>query len=268
MEVDVLEPLLRLKSILDRLRSPGGCPWDLEQTSGSLKPYLLEEAHEVAEAIEQGEPVKLCEELGDLLMNIFLQARIAEEEQRFTLGDVADAISDKLVRRHPHVFGDGDASTSDEVRRRWEEIKAEEKGQSGEPASALRALPASLPALLHATRLGAMAAEVGFDWPDAGGPLAKIEEELGELRAAVSLSDVTAAGSEIGDLLFATASLARHLDVDPEQALRATLERFRSRFRVLERRRAGRHDLALDELEALWQEAKRELEPGADDAET
>ncbi len=252
-----LESLQRLKEIVDRLRSPGGCPWDLEQTPESLKPFLLEEAHEVAEAIESANSGELRDELGDLLMNIFLQARIGEERGTFTLGDIADRISEKLVRRHPHVFGDVEATDSEAVRRNWEAIKRLEKGDSEGEQSAIRPLPASLPALARADRIGRMAADVGFDWPDPEGPLAKIAEELAELQAACAEGGRDAIEHEVGDLLFAATSLCRKHALDPEVALRAALGRFTERFRRIEGdlRRSDDHSLAT--LDRLWDHAKR-----------
>jgi MazG family protein len=255
-----MKELARLKSIVDRLRSPGGCPWDLEQTPESLKTFLLEEAHEVAEAIDSGRPGPLREELGDLLLNVFLQARIAEERDQFSLDDVAAEISEKLIRRHPHVFGDDEARDPAAVRRRWEEIKSEEKaraGTGGGTKSALRRLPASLPALVQAERVGAMAAEVGFDWSDYRGAFAKIEEEIEELREALESDARDRMEAEVGDLLLAVTSLCRHLSLDSERALKRALERFRRRFAEVEKGIAARDGITLEEMETLWQEAKR-----------
>lgn len=252
-----LDSLERLKAIVDRLRSPGGCPWDIEQTPESLKPFLLEEAHEVAEAIERADPAELRDELGDLLMNIFLQARIGEERGTFSLAEVAERISEKLVRRHPHVFGDVEAADSDAVRRNWEAIKRSEKGESAAPASAIRPLPASLPALVRADRIGRMAAEVGFDWPDASGPLSKIEEELAELREACDSGERAAIAAEVGDLLFAASSLCRKHGIDAEEALRASLGRFTERFRRIEEDLRRSDDRSLPHLDRLWARAKR-----------
>ena len=249
--------LTHLKGIVDRLRSPGGCPWDLEQTPASLRPFLLEEAHEAAEAIDDPDPGALCGELGDLLMNIFLQARIAEEEGRFTLSEIADQISEKLVRRHPHVFGSVVADDADAVRRNWEAIKQEEKGETG-PGSAIRPLPASLPALSRGERVGAMAAEIGFDWPDADGPLEKIAEELREVRRAIAEEGQTRVEAEIGDLLFAITSLCRHQGVDGEQALRGALDRFTERFQRIEERVRAEENPTLARLDELWAVAKGE----------
>lgn len=273
------DPLRKLKRTVDLLREPGGCPWDREQTPTSLRPFLLEEAHEVAEAIELEDSELLCEELGDLLMNIYLQARIAEEEGRFTLEDIANGIDDKLIRRHPHVFGDGDAGTAAEVRRTWEKIKAEEKKESAKkgsgkkesgkdeptaPPSVLRKLPKSLPALMRAQRMGAMAAEIGFDWPSAAGALEKMREEIAELEEAIETSapGVPPEGTspevaaEVGDLLFAIASFCRKSGFDAETALNDSLERFRGRFHHVEKSVTPSDPPPLEELERLWQEAK------------
>lgn len=250
-----LESLQRLKEIIDRLRAPDGCPWDREQTSLSLKPYLLEEAHETAEAIEGGEPEAIREELGDLLMNVFLQARIGEEDGTFTLGDVADGIADKLVRRHPHVFGDDRAATADDVRRSWEEIKRSEKPET-ESQGVLRKLPATLPALSRGMRVGRMAAEAGFDWPDPAGPLAKVREEVEELAEAMASGDEAGIAGEVGDLLFAITSLCRHVDVDGEAALRGAIAKFGRRFARIEKTLLAEPDASLQRLEELWKDAK------------
>ncbi len=248
--------MVRLKQIIDRLRSPGGCPWDLEQTAQSLRPYLLEEAHEVAEAISTADSRQICEELGDLLMNILLQARIAEETGSFTLEDVALGISDKLIRRHPHVFSDTEAANSDAVRENWEKIKQQEKGEAAGPPVTLRRLPASLPALLRSSRVGEMAAEVGFDWPDVNGAIDKVEEEFSELKIAIDSGSKEDCQHELGDLLFAVSSVCRKLDIDGEQALLDSLDRFRQRFKAIDQRRepGTKHQLA--QLEEWYQQGK------------
>lgn len=285
-EVAITAALDQLKAIVDRLRSPGGCPWDLEQTAASLKAYLLEEAHEVAEAIDRQDPAAICEELGDLLLNVFLQARLGEEQGTFSLEEVARKISEKLVRRHPHVFGtargtgrsvspgsavpgsaapgsaapDSDSATamdSATVRRQWEEIKRAEQPEHATTSRILRHLPASLPALEQAQRLGHMAASVGFDWPDAQGPLSKIDEEIGELRTACAQGDRDALLHEVGDLLLATTSFCRHVEINAEQALRAALARFRRRFAHVEAAIDPTDPPPRATLEDLWQEAKR-----------
>lgn len=268
-----MDEMARLKGIIDRLRSPGGCPWDLQQTPETLRPFLLEEAHEAAEAISGADPVKICEELGDLLMNIHLQARIAEEHGQFTLEQLAEGISAKLIRRHPHVFGDGEAKDSAAVRRNWDRIKQQEKGEEeGRPAT-IRPLPASLPALSRADRVGKMVAEVGFDWPDVDGALGKVEEELAELKEAIDSGDREAIGHELGDLFFAASSVSRKLDFDGEQALIDALERFRQRFKEVDtqldqRRSQPEQKFELEQLEEWYQQGKsQQREPRSSETE-
>lgn len=256
-----MEQIQRLKSIVDQLRSPGGCPWDLEQTRESLRPFLLEEAHEVAEAIVTGDSQEICEELGDLLMNIFLQARIAEENSQFTLEEIASGISDKLVRRHPHVFGEATAADPQAVREQWEKIKREEKATT-EERSTIRPLPASLPALARADRIGKMVAEVGFDWPNADGAMQKVEEEIRELSEAITQSHLDAIEHEIGDLLFAVSSVARKHGLDPEVALNKSLTRFEGRFRHVDAQLGDRSKASLEELESWYQKGKIAEESG------
>jgi MazG family protein len=251
-----------LVAIMERLRGPGGCPWDREQTHASLKPFLLEEAYEVLEAIDHGDDRALCEELGDLLMQVVFHAELARESDRFIIDDVVRAIADKLVRRHPHVFGNVEAKDAETVLRNWHRLKAaERKEKRGEGASALDGVPRALPALLRAQRLGDKAAAVGFDWPGADAVLAKVEEEIRELRA--DLADPAKRQAELGDLLFALAQLARHMSAEAEEALRGTCDRFESRFRHLESalRSRGAEPSAtpLEELERLWDEAKKEV---------
>jgi tetrapyrrole methylase family protein/MazG family protein len=238
------------------------CPWDIEQTHESLVPHLLEETYEVVDAVralDPGAPATddhLVEELGDLLYQIEFHATIAEQEGRFTIADVARGIHDKLVRRHPHVFGDVAVDGADEVLANWEDIKRAEKGRS----SVFDGIPTALPSLSYAAKVGRKAAKVGFDWPDVTGALAKIAEETGELDEARRGPDPGRTSAELGDLLFAVVNVARHLDVDPEVALRAATDRFRTRFEVVERLAAERAtDLAradLEALDALWEEAK------------
>ena len=230
--------------------------WDLEQTRESLRPFLLEEAHEVSEAILQGDPRKVCEELGDLLMNVFLQARVAEEQNDFTLEKIAEEISDKLIRRHPHVFGDANAENPEEVRKQWERIKQEEKNEDGEATevrSTIRSLPASLPALSRADRVGKMVAELTGS---TAGALAKVEEERFELAEALAEGDEAAVEHEIGDLLFAVSSVARKCGVDPETALNRALRRFEDRFRTVDRQLGDRPHASLEELEEWYQQGK------------
>ncbi len=259
---DPTTALSRLLAIMDKLRDPGGCPWDREQTLRTLTPYLLEEAHEVIEAIESGDAVHHREELGDLLFQIVFQARIAREERQFDFADVCDAISDKLTRRHPHVFADTVVSGSGEVIKNWERIKAEERKEKGQAArSAIGGVPLSLPALVRAERLTEKASAVGFDWPDARAVLEKVREELGELERELSGGGARErVESELGDLLFALANLGRFVKVHPEEALRGTLRRFEQRFHHIEERlqQQGRtpRESTLTEMDGLWNEAK------------
>ena len=234
-----------------RLRDPEtGCSWDREQTFATIAPYTIEEAYEVADAIERGDMDDLKDELGDLQLQVVYHARIAEEQGAFDIGDVIAAISDKMIRRHPHVFGDETHSPG------WEALKAAERGDR-EDDSALAHVALALPALKRAEKLQRRAARVGFDWPDASGPLAKIHEELAEIDAAETQDERAA---EIGDLLFSAVNLARHLDVDPEAALRAAAARFEQRFRKVETlAERPLTDMNIDELETLWQRAKRAL---------
>ena len=251
----------KLVEIMDQLRDPGGCPWDREQDWGSLRSYLLEECHEALEALDAGDIEGLCEELGDLLLQIVFLSRLAQEEGVFTARDVVRGIVEKMIRRHPHVFGDEQAADSADVLRNWERIKNEEKAERGEHRpSVLDGLPAGLPSLVRAQRLGEKAARVGFDWTGADQVLAKIREELDELQAAVDADDRRATREEVGDLLFATAMLARKLNHDPEGALERANRKFTSRFRTIETRllAAGQpiESVGLERLEELWEEAK------------
>jgi tetrapyrrole methylase family protein/MazG family protein len=259
-----------LVALMNRLRDEGGCPWDREQTPQDLRGYLLEEAYEVIDAIDDGRPQLLAEELGDLLFQIVFLARIHAERGDFSIADVASAVTRKMTRRHPHVFADSTASTSAEVLRQWEEIKRREKEEAaGDPdapvASAIDGIPRSLPALLRAERLGTKASRVGFDWADARGVLDKIDEELGEFRAAALEESGARAEEEFGDLLLSLVSLARHLGIHAEGALQTANDRFARRFRKVEEllRRRGKDAATLgpDDLERLWQEAKRSQQP-------
>lgn len=252
----------RLLGVMDRLRDPGGCPWDREQTLRTLTPYLLEEAHEVVEAIETGDAAHHKEELGDLLFQIVFQSRIAREEGRFDFAQVCDGVAEKLMRRHPHVFGDVEVSGSREVVQNWERIKADERKAKGQgPRSAIGGVPISLPALVRAERLTEKAAAVGFDWPDARSVTAKIREELDELDEAIASGKTDAIEHELGDLIFAVANLGRWVKVHPEEALRATLRRFEARFHFIEDRLRERGSSpgqsTLAEMDALWDEAKK-----------
>lgn len=256
------EAIRRLVAIMARLRGPGGCPWDREQTLDSLKPYLIEEAYEVLEAMDAGDSREHCEELGDLLLQIVFHAEIAREEGRWDFADVADAISDKLIHRHPHVFGEAEARDAAEVEKNWARLKAEERTKKkGRPGSVLDGIPRQAPALLRAERTGEKASRIGFDWPDAEGPRAKIDEELAELDRAIAEGDREAVFRELGDVLFSVANLARHLRVPPEDALRAALRRFEERFHKLEEKlRQEGHPAGapaeIERLEAIWQEVK------------
>lgn len=240
---------------MDRLRGENGCPWDRAQTQSSLRAYLLEEAYELLEVLDTQEDLKIREELGDLLLQVVFHARIAEENpggSRYDLGDVAGGIADKLIRRHAHVFQMGQSlETPEQVQIAWAEHKRKEGRKS-----VLDGVPAALPALLRAQRIQSKAARVGFDWPDSSGPLAKIEEELGELNVELKRGDPTRIGEELGDLLFSLVNLARHLDVEAEHVLREAAARFEGRFRHVEARGGDLKSLSLDALEALWQDAK------------
>lgn len=253
-----------LVDIMARLRGPGGCPWDREQTLESLRPYLIEEAYEVLEAMDEGDSEAHREELGDLLLQIVFHAEIARGEGRWDFADVARGIAEKLVYRHPHVFGEGVAESAAEVERNWARLKAAEKERKkGAPTSALDGVPRQAPALLRAERTGEKASRIGFDWPDSSGPRAKLDEELEELDEAVASGDAEAIFHELGDVLFSVVNLARHLRTPPEDALRAAISRFEHRFhrmedRLRERGHAAGELVPLDELEALWQEAKKD----------
>ena len=246
----------RLVAIMARLRSPGGCPWDREQNFDTIKPYLLEETYEVMDAIDRRDWHGLADELGDLLLQSVFFAQMASEEGRFRIDDSLDAISEKLIRRHPHVFGDGNAQTADDVKRRWDEIKADEKKQKGEaPRGLLESVPRKLPALVEAQQIASKAAGVGFDWENPEQVLDKLDEELDELRRAREAGSQRELENEIGDLLFVLVNLARFLKVDPEQALRKTNAKFRKRFSHVETN-AKLPGASIAEMEVLWQEAK------------
>ncbi len=266
-----------LVALMSTLRSPEGCPWDREQTYASLAPMLLEEAYEAFEAVEEareGRPLELRDELGDLLFQIVFYAQVARERGEFTIEDVTEAIHTKMVRRHPHVFGDAKVRDNEELLRNWEAMKAEEKRAAGKEkdssdSSLLEGVSAKAPALMEAHQLTTKAARVGFDWPDVEGVFDKLHEVVEELRAAVREHSAGAPDSEaaaarvreeVGDLLFAAANIARHLQVEPEAALKLTNRKFRRRFRHIERglKERGRElgSATLDEMEALWQEAK------------
>jgi len=252
----------RLVETMATLRSPNGCPWDREQTSDTLKPYLIEETYEVLEALEAKDLPAFKEELGDLLLQIVFHAQLMTEAGIFTIDDVAQAISDKLVRRHPHVFGDVKVKDADEVVQNWARIKAQEKKGKAD-RSALAGVPQGAPALIQAQRLGEKAARIGFDWSSATEVFKKVEEEAQELTAALATHNAEQQEHELGDLLFTLTSLARHLNLDAETALRKAGKRFSNRFRYIEARLEQSsqdiHHTSPTRLEELWQEAKQAL---------
>ena len=251
-----------LLGIMAKLRAPeGGCPWDREQTFASIAPYTIEEAYEVADAIEHGDAAQLRDELGDLLFQVVFHSRLAQEARQFEFANVVGAICDKLIRRHPHVFGQERISSSADQSRAWEEHKKRERAAVDGAGSILDGIPLGLPALTRAAKVGRRAASVGFDWHDWRGARAKIDEELAELDAVETRSGGSPElEAELGDVLLALVNLARHLGVDPESALRASNARFERRFRHLEQqvRASGRQlqQLSAKELDALWNEAK------------
>ena len=254
------EAIERLLAIMAHLRGPEGCPWDREQTLVSLRPYVLEETYEVLEAIDGGDPREHCEELGDLLLQIVFQAQLASEGGQFSFADVAHAISEKLVSRHPHVFGDAEVRDAEGVLRQWAELKRREKAARGGGRSVLEGVPREMPALARADRLTEKASRVGFDWPDASGARAKVDEELRELDAALVTADAAEIEHELGDVLFALANLSRKLGFPPEEALRGAVRRFVERFQHVEREleRAGVEpgQATIAQMDALWNEAK------------
>ena len=252
-----IQPFNRLRQIMAILRSPEGCAWDRKQTHKSLIPYLIEETYEVVETIELADYDGLCEELGDLLCQIAFHAQMAEEAGKFTFDDSIMAINEKLIRRHPHVFGDKKDLAPQEVRDQWEKIKI----NSGEKQSVISGIPASAPALIRAFRYGEKAGGVGFDWNSADEVFEKVKEEISEVEKALETGEKSQLEDEIGDLLFSIASLARRLDINPEGALNQTLRKFADRFGHIENRvkESGKHfeDFSLEELENFWQEAKK-----------
>src|SRR5580658_4346456 len=256
------EKFQKLVEIMARLRAPGGCPWDREQTFDTIKPYLLEETYEVMHAIDSRDWPELAGELGDLLLQSVFFSQMAAEQNLFSIVDALDAINEKLIRRHPHVFGEQTAETAGDVRRIWGEVKAEEKKQKGaNHTGLLDSVPRALPALVEAQQLTTRAAHVGFDWDHAGQVLEKLHEELAEFDAARRASSQEDLEGELGDMLFVLVNLARFVKVDPEQALRKTNAKFRHRFGYIERKlgEQGRspEDATLAEMDALWEESKR-----------
>ena len=256
-----------LIDIMAALRTPGsGCPWDLEQSFATIAPYTIEEAYEVADGVARGDLDDLRDELGDLLLQVAFHARMAQEAGAFDFGDVVHAITQKLLRRHPHVFGDAGNLSTEAVNAQWERIKAEEKAERGGRGGVLSGVPVALPALTRALKLQAKAGQVGFDWNDPLAVLAKIREEADEIEAEIVGGRRAEAGEEVGDLLFAVVNLARHLDRDPEDALRAANAKFERRFAAIERALAARGkspaESTLAEMDALWNEIKAaEKEP-------
>ncbi len=268
--------IARLIEIMAALRTPGtGCPWDLEQNFATIAPYTLEEAYEVADAIARDDLQDLREELGDLLLQVVFHARMAQEQGAFDFADVVETLTEKLIRRHPHVFGDARELSPDAVKGLWERIKTEEKalkatkspanGSGAAPDGALAGVPVTLPALTRALKLQAKAGRVGFDWNDPLAVLAKIREEADEIEAELTAGNRAEAAAETGDLLFAVVNLARHLDADPEAVLRTTNRKFERRFAAIEQALAQRgktpQDSTLAEMDALWDEAKAREAP-------
>ncbi len=255
----------KLVDLVARLRGEEGCPWDREQTRESLKPMLIEEAYEVLDALDSASPAELKEELGDLLFQVVFHAQIARENGEFHLGDIIDRLHEKMIRRHPHVFGNADLKTSEDVLKNWEDIKAAEKGvpSSNRPDSGkslLDGIPSRLPALHEAFQMTAKASRVGFDWPRLEDILAKLQEEADELLRASRQEGSSSVGDEVGDLLFVAVNIARALGVDPETALRRSNRKFERRFKYLESKIKGQgrelKDASLEEMDALWNEAK------------
>ncbi len=254
-------PIFDLLAIMERLRArDGGCAWDLEQTYATIAPYTVEEAYEVADAIERGDLNDLRDELGDLLLQVVFHARMAQEDEAFDFADVARAINAKMIRRHPHVFGDAEQRSAGQQTQAWELIKADERAARGKAESLLDDVPVGLPALTRAVKLSRRAAGVGFVWPSAKEVLEKLHEEIAELEHEVAAGDLTKAREELGDVLFVCANLGRQLDIDPEDALRATNAKFVRRFQYIEKRLAeagktpDQSDLA--EMDGLWDAAK------------
>jgi len=252
------EKIEKLVGIMKKLRSPEGCPWDREQTHSSLKKCLMEECGELMDAVDAKDDHEMCEELGDILMNVILHANMAEERGAFTFADVTDTITEKMIRRHPHVFGDTHVNGSDEVLVNWEAIKKQEKQ---ERKHVLDGVAQGLPALMRAYKLQGKAAKVGFDWCDVKDVWAKVEEEIGELQEALAQGDAAAAESELGDVIFALVNYARFYKIEPEVALNGTNNRFASRFGYVEQQVADSgkkwQDFSLDELDKFWDAAKK-----------
>ncbi len=249
-----------LVALMVKLRGPDGCPWDLKQTPESLKPFLVEECYEVIDALDEGSPEKVKEELGDLLFQIIFHARIAEEQHQFTISDVIAGIYEKMVRRHPHVFGDTRVNSDKDVLANWEEIKKKERGHT-ERRSILEGVPRRLPSLLRAHSLQERAARVGFDWSRIDEALPKLDEEIAEFKMSLRKEDSAGIEEELGDIFFMLVNISRFLGVNPEEALRKTISKFIHRFRYIEEHAldAGKSlsAMTLDEMEQLWQESKK-----------
>jgi len=254
-----------LLNIMARLRGPGGCPWDREQDHKSLKRYLIEEAYEVLDAIDAENPDMLCEELGDLLLQVVFHAQIAKENGQFDMNDVVNGISSKMVNRHRHVFGDEVAETPEDVLKIWEEVKKEEKGQKTQ-TKVLKSIPANLPELMRSYKVQEKASQVGFDWDRAEDAFKKLEEEVAELKKACEGGNQAEIEEELGDLLFAVVNVSRFYNIQPELALTATINKFIKRFEYVETESAKQgkklEDMALEEMDALWDDCKRKERSG------
>lgn len=248
-----------LLDIMLKLRSPGGCPWDRDQDHKSLKRYLIEESYEVLEAIDEGDPKKLCDELGDLLLQVIFHAQIADEDGQFDMGDVINAVSTKMVHRHRHVFGEEEAETPEDVMRIWEKVKKEEKGHETQ-TKVLKDVPGNLPSLMRSYKVQEKAAQVGFDWDRVEDAFKKVREEVGELDEALGNGDKTGVEEELGDILFAVVNVSRFYKVQPELALTATVNKFIRRFEYVETKsmEQGKNlkDMSLGEMDELWEACK------------
>lgn len=260
MKFKETRPLYRFAEIVAALRAENGCPWDRKQTHDSLRPYLIEEAYEALDAIESGDPAHIKEEMGDVLLQIYLHAEIARERGDFTIDDVAQSIIDKIILRHPHVFGGERLAESDQVVEQWEKIKKEEKpGRE----SLLDGVPRHMPSLLKAYRIQQRASRVGFDWERIEDVSAKLDEEVAELKAAIASPDREQAAEEAGDILFSIANLLRFMNINPEDALMKTIDKFTARFKYIEKRAndIGKNleEMTIDEMERLWQESKKHV---------
>ncbi len=253
------KPFDKLVEIMARLRSENGCSWDREQSHETLKPFLIEEAYEVIDAIDSGDMAHLKDELGDLMLQVVFHAQMADEEAKFNIDDVCNSINEKLIRRHPHVFAESDAKTPDEVYKQWEEIKKTEKSHETR-TSALDGTPRGLPSLIRAMKMQKKAASVGFDWDTADEAFAKVDEELHEFREAMAEGDAKHMEEELGDLLFALVNVGRFIEVNPEDALTKTIGKFRKRFMFVEEKisKSGRSmdEVSLEEMDKFWNEAK------------